>query len=142
MQGNNFRTADGLLTPLLRQADQRSFRRQRDHVKHDAGLGHHGLAERQRVAFRSPRHAQRCDIDQNLGCDPFGQGLPLKAILFCQRQAALAIAGRNDHVAETGITEGGNDGFPHAAATLNHHSGVGIEPMAGDQAFDRDVIGV
>ena len=56
--------------------------------------------------------------------------------------AALAIAGRNDHVAETGITEGGNDGFPHAAATLNHHSGVGIEPMAGDQAFDRDVIGV
>ena len=69
-------------------------------------------------------------------------GLPLKAILFCQRRAALAIAGRNDHVAETGITEGGNDGFPHAAATLNHHSGVGIEPMAGDQAFDRDVIGV
>ncbi|MDO2421556.1 hypothetical protein Q2406_03250 [Klebsiella pneumoniae] len=36
----------------------------------------------------------------------------MKARLLSQRQAALAIAGRNDHVAVTGITEGGNDGFP------------------------------
>lgn len=51
------------------------------------------------------------DIDQNLGCDPFGQGCHRKP--YClPAPAALAIAGRNDHVAETGITEGGNDGFP------------------------------
>ncbi len=67
-----FLRADGLLTPLLRQADQRSFRRQRDHVKHDAGLGHHGLAERQRVASRSPRHAQPMVGDQAFDRDVIG----------------------------------------------------------------------
>ena len=55
-RGNNFRTADGLLYPLLRQVpDQRSFRQQRATASNTTlAWAYHGLAERQRVAFRSP----------------------------------------------------------------------------------------
>jgi hypothetical protein len=55
--------------------------------------------------------------------DPFRLRLPLKTVLFCQRQAAIAIAGGDNHIAETGIAKGGDDRFPHAAAALNHHAG-------------------
>lgn len=63
-------------------------------------------------------------------------------MLFRQRQAAVAIAGGDNHIAKAGVAKGGDNRFPHAAAALNHHAGMGIQLVAVDQALHRDIVGV
>ncbi len=64
------------------------------------------------VALRTAGHAERCDVDQNIGPDPFRLRLPLKTVLFRQRQAAVAIAGGDNHIAKTGVAKAAITAFP------------------------------
>ena len=52
------------------------------------------------------------------------------------------MAGGDNHIAETGIAEGGDDRFTHPAAALDHHFGGGVEPTAVNQAFYRDIVSI
>jgi hypothetical protein len=68
--------------------------------------------------------------------------LPLKTILLRQRQTIIAMTGGDNHVMKASIAKGSDDRFAHPAAALDHHPGGGIELIAVNQAFYRDVVSI
>ncbi|WP_335950420.1 shikimate 5-dehydrogenase, partial [Klebsiella michiganensis] len=66
-------------------------------IQGSGGMGKAVIAAFRDAGFRdviiAARHAERRDVNQNIRRDSLRPGLPLKTVLLCQRQAALAMAG-------------------------------------------------